>query len=85
MKICGNCENCYVSISLPQKYRCKISDEYVEYHQKCNLEFIPIIRCGECKHYQGNHKTPGCAPCKFWGLGAVMWDDYCKRGERWDG
>ncbi len=45
---------------------------------------VEVVRCGKCRHYQGNHKTPGCAPCKFWGIGGVMWDDYCKRGERYD-
>lgn len=44
-----------------------------------------IIRCGKCRYYQGNHDAPGCAPCSLRGLGEVMWDDFCKRGERWDG
>lgn len=43
-----------------------------------------VIRCGKCRHYQGNHDVPGCAPCDFWDLAGVMWDDYCKRGERYD-
>ncbi len=42
---------------------------------------VRVVRCNQCRHYQGSHKTPGCAPCKFWGIGEVMWDDYCKRGE----
>lgn len=45
---------------------------------------IELVRCGKCKHYQGNHKSPGCAPCSLRGLGEVMWDDFCKRGERND-
>ena len=45
---------------------------------------IEVIRCGKCRHYQGNHDVPGNAPCAFWGIGGVMWDDFCKRGERND-
>lgn len=47
------------------------------------IDAVEVIRCGECRHYQGNHDVPGCAPCTFWGIGAVMWDDFCKRGERY--
>lgn len=47
-------------------------------------DVIEVVRCGECRHYQGNHDVPGCAPCDFWGIGAVMWDDYCSRAERWN-
>lgn len=45
------------------------------------VDAVEVIRCGKCRHYQGNHDVPGCAPCAFWGIGAVMWDDFCKRGE----
>lgn len=48
------------------------------------IDAVEVVRCGKCRHYQGNHDVPGCAPCDFWGIGAVMWDDYCKSGERWD-
>ena len=36
-------------------------------------------RCNTCSHYDGVHNAHGHAPCKFWNIGAVMWDDYCKR------
>lgn len=49
------------------------------------IDAVPVVRCNQCKHYDGVNGVPGCAPCAFWGIGAVMWDDYCKRGERWDG
>lgn len=52
---------------------------YTSRHKDCPLK--GIIRCGKCRHYQGNHDVQGCAPCDFWGIGAVMWDDYCSRGE----
>lgn len=48
------------------------------------IDAVEVVRCGKCRHYLGNHDVPGCAPCDFWGIGAVMWDDYCKRGERYD-
>lgn len=73
---------------------CPLMDEYAEcaflgkFVAKCGrLSDCPlreVIRCGKCRHYLGNHDVPGCAPCDFWGIGAVMWDDYCKRGERWE-
>lgn len=40
-----------------------------------------LVRCNQCKHYEGVHGVPGSAPCAFWGIGGVMWDDFCKRGE----
>lgn len=42
------------------------------------------IRCNQCRFYEGVHNVQGCAPCALRGIGAVMWDDYCKRGERND-
>ena len=43
-----------------------------------------LVRCNQCKHYEGVHGVQGHAPCAFWGIEAVMWDDFCKRGEMWD-
>ena len=48
------------------------------------IDAVEVVRCGKCRHYQGNHDVQGCAPCDFWGIGGVMWDDFCKRGEMWD-
>ena len=45
------------------------------------IDAVEVVRCGKCRHYQGNHDVQGCAPCDFWGIGAVMWDDFCGRGE----
>lgn len=70
---------------------CPLNDEYAECillgifgskygrHPDCPLR--EVIRCGKCQHYLGNHDVPGCAPCDFWGIGEVMWNDYCSRGE----
>lgn len=63
-----------------------VEDGY--YRVQSDIKWIPtvdaveVVRCGKCRHYQGNHDVPGCAPCDFWGIGGVMWDDFCKRGER---
>lgn len=49
------------------------------------IDAVKVVRCNQCKHYEGVHGVQGNAPCAFWGIGGVMWDDFCKRGERWDG
>lgn len=49
------------------------------------VDAVEVVRCYQCRFYEGVHNVQGCAPCAFRGIGAVMWDDYCKRGERWDG
>lgn len=55
-----------------------------ELHNMPTIDAVEVVRCNQCKHYKGVHNVPGCAPCAFWGIGAVMWDDFCKRGERYD-
>ena len=42
---------------------------------------VDVVRCNHCKHYDGVHGVMGNAPCLFWKTGAVMWNDYCSRGE----
>lgn len=37
--------------------------------------------CNDCKYYEGV-RCPGHAPCSFWHIGAVMWNDYCSRWEK---
>lgn len=36
-------------------------------------------QCNKCKFYQGVHNVRGHAPCSFWNIGGVMWNDYCSR------
>ena len=36
-------------------------------------------QCNRCKYYEGVHNTEGHAPCSFWNIGGVMWNDYCSR------
>ena len=40
-----------------------------------------IIRCNRCKHYEGVHNVQGHAPCLFWRIGSVMWNEFCSRFE----
>lgn len=84
-----------IDMEMPENCQeCPMYDEYGEclflgtfaaqYGRLPDCPLREVTRCGKCRHYQGNHDVPGCAPCDFWGIGAVMWDDFCKRGEMWD-
>ena len=35
--------------------------------------------CNTCQYYDGVHNVAGNAPCSFWNIGAVMWNDFCLR------
>lgn len=48
-----------------------------------SADVVEVVRCKDCKHYDGVHYVRGIAPCKFWGS-MVSSDDYCSRGERKD-
>ena len=37
------------------------------------------VRCCNCQYYAGVHNCKGNAPCEFWDIGVVMWDDFCSR------
>lgn len=41
-----------------------------------------IVRCMDCKHYQGVYNCQGHAPCDYWGIGGVLWNDFCSHGEK---
>ena len=41
-----------------------------------------LIRCNECKYYQGVHGVMGHAPCSKWNVGGVLYNDYCSKAER---
>ena len=45
------------------------------------IDAVEVVRCKECKHYQGVHNCKGHAPCGYWEQ-MTMWDDFCSRGER---
>lgn len=40
--------------------------------------------CNLCKYYEGVHRVQGHAPCSFWEIGGVLYDDYCSRWEKFD-
>ena len=42
-----------------------------------------IIRCNNCKYYEGVHGTPGHAPCSFWKSGGVLWNDFCSNAQQY--
>ena len=42
----------------------------------------PEHECCECKYYVGVHGVMGHAPCSFWKIGGVLWNDFCSRWER---
>lgn len=39
----------------------------------------PRRECNQCQYYVGVRSVHGHAPCSFWGIGGVMWNDYCSR------
>ena len=40
--------------------------------------------CNLCKYYKGVHRVQGFAPCDYWKIGGVLYDDYCSRWEKFD-
>ena len=40
-------------------------------------------QCNKCKFYEGVHNVMGHAPCSLWGIGGVIWNDYCSRFNLW--
>lgn len=48
------------------------------------IDAVPVVRCNQCKHYEGVHNVQGCAPCLFWNA-MVLWNWFCFNGEREEG
>ena len=42
----------------------------------------PHGECNQCRYYDGVHGVQGHAPCSFWGIGGVLWSDYCSMFEK---
>lgn len=38
--------------------------------------------CNQCRYYEGVHGVQGHAPCSFWKIGGVLWNDFCSRYEK---
>lgn len=45
---------------------------------------LGIVRCKDCKWYQGVHGVQGHAPCE-WFNKQVLWSDFCSNGEPYKG
>ena len=43
-----------------------------------------LVRCNDCKWYQGVHSVQGHAPCE-WLNKQVLWNDFCSDGEPYKG
>jgi len=82
-----NCANCKyndgkVYTSLPPKYKCTITDEFHEAYGDCNVDFVPVVRCKDCKWHV--LEQPGMVYCPATVCGWVEDDWFCKGGERKD-
>ena len=40
-----------------------------------------IIRCNQCRFYEGVHGAQGHAPCRVWNMKSVLWNDFCSHAE----
>lgn len=47
-------------------------------------EMVAVVRCNDCKWYQGVHGVQGHAPCE-WLNKQVLWNDFCSNGEPYKG
>lgn len=45
-------------------------------------DVVEVVRCNQCKYYEGVHDVAGHAPCSHWKCGGVLWKDFCSYGER---
>lgn len=83
MRICGYCEHTdgVVYTSFPPMIKCTITNQFHENGHICEVEFVPVVRCKDCKWYEGeNHNC-----LEEMGF-ARIWEpaDYCSFGERKD-
>ena len=74
MRCCSNCEfnDGFIYTSMPLRYKCTVTNQYHFGNFDCNLEFVPVVRCRDCKR----HENGPCANFKD--------DFYCAWGERRD-
>lgn len=57
-------------------------DAYKSEHCAWFMEEPKHGECNQCRYYEGVHGVKGHAPCSFWGIGGVLWSDYCSRFEK---
>jgi hypothetical protein len=67
--------------SYPPQYRCTLGfgSHYADH--ECGYDFMPIVRCKDCKHWHSN--TEFCGIWSFQNIAQrTLSDDYCSRSER---
>ena len=76
-KTCGNCEHNdgVLYTSNPPKVKCTITNEYHYNNDICTLDFVPVVRCKDCKNKGGFW-------CPWWKGEDIPTDWYCAAGER---
>lgn len=80
MRICATCQYLLMLPSYPPKYKCELSKETVDYHHKCGLDIIPVVRCKDCRWRE--QEQPGMVYCPNV-MGNWVEDDwFCADGER---
>lgn len=75
-----NCSRCdktdgLVYTSVPPKLRCTITGKFHVGTDDCDVEFVPVVRCGQCHHYR-----PHDGWCSVWGSHIASEDYYCADG-----
>lgn len=48
------------------------------------IDAVEVVRCNDCKWYQGVHGVQGHAPCERFNK-QVLWNDFCSDGEPYKG
>ena len=60
-------------------YRMKQYFEHCRNQQRPTIDAVPVVRCRECKHYDGKWM------CKISGVPSRKPNDFCSYGERKEG
>ena len=58
------------------------TEDDTDVHGNCRM--VEVVRCNNCKWYQGVHSVQGHAPCE-WLNKQVLWNDFCSDGEPYKG
>lgn len=58
------------------------TEDDTDVHGNCRM--VEVVRCNDCKWYQGVHRVQGHAPCE-WFNKQVLWNDFCSNGEPYKG
>lgn len=87
MRICATCQYLIMLPSYPPKYKCELYKETVDYHHKCDLDIVPVVRCKNCTWWDRN--TFECEKAYEYMTGDIegvryeTWHDhFCADGKR---